>query len=89
MNEDPNIIAKGGANGVYGFGLKKQRLGVAFKFIDGTEEAWAFMAKEILKALGALKPEHEKRLETLHPTYFVNDNQRVVGQRRSEIEISI
>lgn len=89
MNEDPNIIAKGGANGVYGFGLKKQRLGVAFKFIDGTEEAWAFMAKEILKALGALTPEHEKRLEALHPTYFVNDNQRVVGQRRSEIEISI
>lgn len=89
MNEDPNIIAKGGANGVYGFGLKEQRLGVAFKFVDGTEEAWAFMAKEILKALGALKPEHEKRLDALHPTYFVNDNQRVVGERRCEIKISV
>ena len=89
MNEDPNIIAKGGANGVYGFGLKKQRLGVAFKFVDGTEEAWSFMAKEILKALGALTPEHEKRLDALHPKYFVNDNQRVVGERRCEIKISI
>lgn len=89
MNEDPNIIAKGGANGVYGFGLKEQRLGIAFKFIDGTEAAWPFMIKEILKALGALKPEHEKRLDILHPTYFVNDNDRVVGERRCEIKITI
>lgn len=89
MNEDPNIIAKGGANGVYGFGLKEQRLGIAFKFIDGTEAAWPFMIKEILKALGALKPEHEKRLDILHPTYFVNDNDRIVGERRCEIQITI
>lgn len=89
MNEDPNIIAKGGANGVYGFGLKEQRLGIAFKFVDGTEAAWPFMIKEILKALGALKPEHEKRLDILHPTYFVNDNDRVVGERRCEIKITI
>ena len=89
MNKDPNIIAKGGANGVYGFGLKKQRLGVSFKFIDGTEEAWAFVAKEVLRALGALTPEHEKRLDSLHPTYFVNDNERVVGERRFEVNIAI
>lgn len=89
MNEDPNIIAKGGANGVYGFGLKEQRLGIAFKFVDGTEAAWPFMIKEILKALGALKPEHEKRLDILHPTYFVNDNGRIVGERRCEIKITI
>lgn len=89
MNEDPNIIAKGGANGVYGFGLKEQRLGIAFKFIDGTEAAWPFLIKEILKALGALKPEHEKRLDILHPTYFVNDNDRIVGERRCEIKITI
>ena len=89
MNEDPNIIAKGGANGVYGFGLKEQRLGIGFKFIDGTEAAWPFMIKEILKALGALKPEHEKRLDILHPTYFVNDNQKIVGERRCEIKITI
>ena len=89
MNEDPNIVAKGGANGVYGFGLKEQRLGIAFKFVDGTEAAWPFMIKEILKALGALKPEHEKRLDILHPTYFVNDNDRVVGERRCEIKITI
>ena len=85
MNEDPNIIAKGGANGVYGFGLKKQRLGVSFKLVDGTEDAWPFLAMEILRALGALTPEHEQRLAALHPTFFVNDNGRVVGQRRSDL----
>jgi len=89
MNRDPNIIAKGGANGVYCFGLKKQKLGVAFKLIDGTEAAWPFMLKEILKAVDALTPEHEKRLDSLHPTFFVNDNGKIVGERRSEINISI
>ena len=89
MNEDPNIIAKGGANGVYGFGLKKQRLGVSFKLVDGTESSWPFIAIEILRALGALTPDHEKRLEALHPKYFINDNGIVVGERKSLVNISI
>lgn len=89
MNEDPNIIAKGGANGVYGIGLKKQRLGIALKFVDGTESAWAFMIQEILRGLGALTSEHEERLAGLHPRYFVNDNDRIVGERRSEVQIII
>lgn len=89
MNENPNIICKGGANGVYGFGLKKERLGVAFKMVDGSEDAWPFMAMEILRALGALTPEHEERLNTLHPKYFVNDNDKLVGERRLEIDIHI
>ena len=44
---------------------------------------------EILRALGALTPEHEQRLAALHPTFFVNDNGRVVGQRRSDLTIHI
>ena len=87
MNEDPNIIAKGGANGVYGFGLKKERLGVSFKFADGTESAWPLMAMELLRALGALTPEHEARLQALHPVYFTNDNDKIVGERRCEFRI--
>jgi len=89
MNEDPNIIAKGGANGVYGFGLKKQRLGVSLKLVDGTESAWPFLIMEILRALGALTPEHEARLEKLHPKYFVNDNDLVVGEREALFHISL
>lgn len=89
MNEDPNIIAKGGANGVYGFGLKKQRLGVSFKLVDGTESAWPFLAWEILEALGALTDAHRARLDSLHPKYFLNDNDTVVGARESLVQISI
>ena len=89
MNEDPNIIAKDGANGVFGFGLKKQRLGAAFKFVDGTESASALMAMEILRALGALTPEHEARLQALQPTLFTNDNDKIVGERRCEIRIRV
>ena len=89
MNKDPNIIAKGGANGVYGFGLKKQRLGVSFKLVDGTESAWPFIAIQILSALGALTDEHRERLEALHPTYFINDNGIVVGERKSLVKISL
>lgn len=89
MNKDPNIIAKGGANGVYGIGLRKQRLGISFKFVDGTEEAWTFMAQEILRALGALTPEHEERLNALRPKYFVNDNDLIVGERRLDIKIKV
>ena len=89
MNEDPNIIAKGGANGVYGFGLKKERLGVAFKFADGTESAWPLMAMEILRAVGALTPAHEARLQALHPVYFTNDNEKIVGERRCMFKITL
>ena len=89
MNKDPNIIAKGGANGVYGFGLKKQRVGVAFKLADGTEDTWPLIIKEILRALDALTPEHEARLDALHPTWLVNDNGLLVGERRVDFEIKI
>ena len=89
MNEDPNIIAKGGANGVYGFGLKKQRLGVAFKLVDGTEASWPFIAMEILRSLGALTEEHRARLEKLGTEYLRNDNGDIVGQRQALFEINL
>lgn len=89
MNEDPNIIAKGGANGVYGFGLKKQRLGVALKLVDGTESAWPFLILAVLRALDALTPAHEQRLNTLHPSKFVNDNDLVVGEREALFHIAL
>ncbi len=89
MNRDPNIIAKGGANGVYGFGLKKQRLGVAFKVVDGTESAWPLLAMELLRGLGALTEEHQARLEALQPKYILNDNDTVVGQRKTLFEMHL
>lgn len=89
MNRDPNIIAKGGANGVYGFGLKKQRLGVAFKLADGTESSWPYLARELLRALGALTEEHAARLDALGTDAIYNDNGLVVGRRRALFNVSI
>ncbi len=81
INYDENIIAKGGAAGIYGFGLKKQRLGIAFKVADGTEKCWEIIIMEVLRALGALPPETEERLNSLEPALMYNDNNDVVGQR--------
>lgn len=81
MNMDSNIIAKGGANGVYGFGLKKQRVGVSFKLADGTESSWPIIVLQVLKDLDALTPEHEERLLSLKPYEIYNDNNNLAGKR--------
>ncbi len=81
LNEDPNIIAKGGALGVYGFGLKKQRLGVAFKFVDGTEHNWPLIALSVLRDLGVLSKETEANLLHSSPLLLLNDNGTMVGRR--------
>ena len=49
MNSFPNIAAKGGASGVYTFGLKQERLGVMLKIYDGTETSWQPVIAEILR----------------------------------------
>ncbi|MBQ8369803.1 MAG: asparaginase [Clostridia bacterium] len=51
LNSDDNVVAKGGASGVYTFGLKKQRVGVMYKMYDGTETSWQVIAAEILRQL--------------------------------------
>ncbi|MEC0372652.1 asparaginase [Paenibacillus chibensis] len=48
---DENIIAKGGFKGVYCFGLKKERLGIAFKVLDGSEEEWGWIVESILSQI--------------------------------------
>ena len=89
MNEDPNIIAKDGVNGIFAFGLKKQRMGAAIKFTDGTESGCTLLILEILRALDALTPELEARLMALQPILYTNDNDRIVGERRCEIRIQV
>lgn len=87
MNMDENIIAKGGANGVYGFGLKKQKLGVSFKLADGTESSWPIIALQVLKDLDALDPAHEERLLSLKPYDIYNDNNNLAGKRVSSFSL--
>ncbi|NLF27158.1 MAG: asparaginase [Clostridiales bacterium] len=89
LNCDPNIVAKGGALGVYGFGLKKERLGVAFKVADGTEHNWPLIAMSILRDLGCLSRETEEHLMHPNPILLRNDNETVVGRREVCFKVAI
>lgn len=79
INYDENIVAKGGANGVYGLGLKKERLGISFKLKDGTESMWPIILREIFRQIGYHNPETIQMLESLNNGSIVNDNGTVVG----------
>lgn len=49
--EDSNIVAQGGAQGVYCFGLKKERLGFALKVANGSEDVWPNIIASILEQI--------------------------------------
>lgn len=83
LNEDENLIAKDGVNGVFAIGLRKQRLGVAFKMVDGTEVAWPIVVRRILADLGALSGHIAERLDALFPQVLRNDNDTDVGYREA------
>ncbi|MED1953981.1 asparaginase [Brevibacillus centrosporus] len=81
--EDPNIIAKGGAMGVYGFALKKERISFSLKVIDGSEQVWPLIIASILTQINYENQETIQRLHDLVPTEIKNDNQLVVGEKRA------
>lgn len=83
LNRDENVVAKGGAKGVYAFGLRKERLGVALKILDGSEEEWPLIVATILAQLGYEGAETIGRLRELAASDIVNDNGLVVGESRA------
>jgi len=87
LNKDPNIIAKGGANGVYGFSLKKEKLGIAFKIADGSQGVWPFIVREVLHSLHALSAETDEHLAALDLNEIKNDSGCVVGYREIAFKI--
>ena len=76
---DDNIVAKGGAKGVYCFGLKKERLGIAIKVIDGSEEEWPLIVISILEQLHYDNKETIERMKKCFPSDIKNDNNKIVG----------
>lgn len=85
--EDSNIVAKGGFKGVFGFALKKERLGITFKVLDGSEEEWAYIAQSILEQIGYSNQKTIERLAEVYPPDIRNDAGKVVG--RAEIEFKL
>lgn len=77
--EDENIIAKGGAKGVYCFGLKKEGLGIAIKIMDGSEDEWPFIVAAILEQINYSNQETIDRLHRVFKLEVINDNNKPVG----------
>lgn len=81
FNMDPQIVAKGGANAVYGFALKDKKLGFALKLADGVETVWPMVIARLLKEAGHANEETFAMLAELCPETILNDNQTPCGRR--------
>ncbi|EFV76703.1 asparaginase [Cytobacillus pseudoceanisediminis] len=77
--EDKNIVAKGGAQGVYCFGLKKERAGFALKVLNGSEDVWPNIVASILEQIHYSNHETIKNLRNLRPSVIRNDAGMEVG----------
>lgn len=77
--EDDNIIAKGGFKGVYCFGLRRERLGIAFKILDGSEEEWGLIVQSILNQLGYNQKNTLDKLRAAFSGVIYNDGGTRVG----------
>ncbi|MBP1994079.1 asparaginase [Paenibacillus eucommiae] len=84
---DNNIVAKGGAKGVYCFGLREERLGFALKVMDGSEDEWPLIVASILEQIGYRRKETIDRLYTLYPVDIRNDNNKLVGRNETVFEL--
>lgn len=80
--QDRNIVAKGGAKGVYCLGLKEERLGVALKIEDGSEESWPLIVAAILEQINYKNPETIERMHQLATCSVYNDNHEIVGENK-------
>ncbi|MFB9274763.1 asparaginase [Cohnella cellulosilytica] len=84
---DDNIVAKGGAKGIYCFGLKKERLGFALKVVDGSEDEWPIAIASILEQIGYDNRETIDRMYRIGSPNILNDNGRVIGENRSVLKL--
>ena len=86
--EDDNIIAKGGFKGVYCFGLRRERLGIAFKILDGSEEEWGLIVQSILNQLGYIGESTLEKLRTAFSGAIYNDGGTRVGHADTEFRLN-
>lgn len=77
--EDSNIVAKGGAQGVYCLSLRKEKMSIAFKVLSGTELLWPLIIAEILKKINYGNQDTIDRLLDLKSPDIKNDAGKVVG----------
>lgn len=85
--QDENIVAKDGAKGVYCFGLKREKLGFAFKVSDGSDQAWPYIITAILTQIGYANEKTIAELQKFAPPEIKNDNGKIVGEVQTVFRI--
>lgn len=85
--KDGNLVAKGGAKGVYAIGLRKERIGISLKVSDGSEQVWPCIIATILERLGYGNKATIDRLYALVPNEITNDAGAAVGERRAVFQL--
>lgn len=86
--KDSNSLAKGGAQGVYCLGLKKERLSFALKVANGSEEVWPNIIASILEQINYSNSNTINRLRELKPGIIKNDGGVEVGNIREVFTLS-
>ncbi|MBT2292481.1 asparaginase [Paenibacillus albidus] len=86
---DDNIVAKGGFKGVYCFGLRRERLGICFKILDGSEEEWGLIVRSILDQLGYSHKNTLEKLRTAFSGVIYNDGGTQVGHADTGFKLTL
>ncbi|MCJ8009218.1 asparaginase [Lederbergia wuyishanensis] len=84
---DENIVAKGGAQGVYCFGLKKERIGFALKVLTGSEDVWPNVLASILEQIGYNNQQTISSLRKIRPAIIKNDAGIIVGEVKEKFSL--
>ncbi|QWU15497.1 asparaginase [Paenibacillus sophorae] len=87
--EDENIVSKGGFKGVYCFGLRNERLGFAFKILDGSEEEWGLIVRGILEQIGYSNRSTLSKLAAAFTGYIENDEGTRVGHAETVFKLEL
>ncbi|GAA0443484.1 MAG: asparaginase [Bacillota bacterium] len=80
--EDENIIAKGGAQGVYCLALKREKISISLKVLTGSELIWPLLVAKLLQKLNYHNKETIDRLLNIRSNEIFNDNGKVVGETK-------
>lgn len=86
---DSNIVAKGGAQGVYCFSLKKEKLSFVFKIMNGSEMPWSIIIANLLDQIDYANKETIKNVKAIRSNHIKNDAGVVVGEIVSTIQLFI
>src|SRR5699024_4737401 len=83
--EDDNILAKGGAQGVYCFTLKKERLSIALKVLTGSELVWPNILADLLETLHYSNIDTIKHLRKIRGKAILNDSGEPIGETKTNL----